>query len=493
MAARARHRGLSLRNGNVSSHGLPPQVSAIIELLPIIDDQQGVRGDFLDRVVARSRPTVEAEVTGPSTPFVEAEGKPIARPAIGADEDAVLHATGAGPHTAVSDRFRRTPGLAFVGGATEIQRRVLAAAAAGPHEAERVATGQCEQVGFAKALQANLGTIGNRGQVLPRLASIRGADDERAVFEALPLRRHGGNQHAVVLELPVHGRQQAPIAEADDGVVGQWGFVGIAIVAGSPCDLGDEYDWHVDPQAGATVEARLKVASCSAPWGVALLVSDGVHEEGVTFYPDRVALAHARLSTKWDAQTAFPLYRIRIRGCDIRVWADDELLLDGTGKFTAPAHGKRNQIGFGCGSSTATGEAIWQLVRFQGGRVQSPSTATPQIPGLDVAVGNTQVIVPDKVYASMFKFADGSIAVDGKWTTDGGQSWQRGPAFHSGAYQFPDGEIVQLGFHSKATDRDGYFTVPLLRSTDSRRRAGSSSPARRRLRQVAPPRRAPSP
>jgi len=124
--------------------------------------------------------------------------------------------------------------------------------------------------------------------------------------------------------------------------------------------------------------------------------------------------------------------------------------------------------------------------------VQSPSTATPQIPGLDVAVGNTQVIVPDKVYASMFKFADGSIAVDGKWTTDRGQSWQRGPAFHSGAYQFPDGEIVQLGFHSKATDRDGYFTVPLLRSTDSRRRAGSSSPARRRLRQGAPPRRVPS-
>ena len=143
-----------------------------------------------------------------------------------------------------------------------------------PHRmAEHVAVSQREQVGFAKALQANLGTIGNRGQVLPRLASIRGADDERAVLEALPLRRYGGDQHAIVLELPVHGRQQAPIAEADDGVVGQWGFVGIAIVAGSPCDLGDEYDWHVDPQAGTTVEARLKVASCSAPWGVALLVS----------------------------------------------------------------------------------------------------------------------------------------------------------------------------------------------------------------------------
>ncbi|NLY03166.1 MAG: exo-alpha-sialidase, partial [Rhodopirellula sp.] len=54
-------------------------------------------------------------------------------------------------------------------------------------------------------------------------------------------------------------------------------------------------------------------------------------------------------------------------------------------------------------------------------------------------------------------------------------SWQRGPAFHSGAYQFPDGEIVQLGFHSKATDRDGYFTVPLLRSTDNGRTTKSET------------------
>lgn len=166
-------------------------------------------------------------------------------------------------------------------------------------------------------------------------------------------------------------------------------------------------DWQVDPQTGATIEARLRVASCSAPWGVALLVSDGTHEEGVTFYRDQVVLAHAKLSTKWDSQTAFHTYRVRIQGSDIRVRADDEPLLDGTGKFTAPAHAGRNQIGFGCGSSTATGEAIWQSVRFQGGKVDSPSVATPQVPGLDVKLGKTQVIVPDKVYVSMFKFADG--------------------------------------------------------------------------------------
>ena len=46
-------------------------------------------------------------------------------------------------------------------------------------------------------------------------------------------------------------------------------------------------DWQVDPQVGATAETRLKVVSCSAPWGVVLLVSDGVHEEGVTFFPHR--------------------------------------------------------------------------------------------------------------------------------------------------------------------------------------------------------------
>ncbi len=225
-------------------------------------------------------------------------------------------------------------------------------------------------------------------------------------------------------------------------------------------------EWHVDPKAGATVETRLKVKSCSSDWGVVLLVADGVHEEGVTFFPDRVVLAKAGIRKDLDTRTDFRTYRVRIAGTDIHVWADDTLLLDGTGKFTAPAHANRNQIAFGCGSSTATGEAVWQFVRFRGGKIESPRLAKPEVPGLDIGYGPTRVIVPDAIYVSLFKFADGRIAVDGKRSADSGDTWQQGPAFHTGAYQFPDGEIIQLGFHTKATEREGFFTTSLIRSTD---------------------------
>lgn len=228
-------------------------------------------------------------------------------------------------------------------------------------------------------------------------------------------------------------------------------------------------DWQVDPQAGATAEARLKVISCSAPWGVVLLVSDGAHEEGVTFFPQQVMLAAARVSAPFPAADAFHTYRVHIRGTDIQVWADDKLVLDGRGKFTAPAHSGRNRLGFGCGSSTATGDAIWRSVRFQGGKAQTLQTVLPKVPGLDVQLGATQVIVPDAIYVSMFKFADGSMAVSNQRSQDGGKTWRRKLPFHVGAYQFPDGEIVQLGFHSKTTKRAGVFSIPLVRSTDNGR------------------------
>ncbi len=92
-----------------------------------------------------------------------------------------------------------------------------------------------------------------------------------------------------------------------------------------------ELAWHVIPEQGATVEARLKAVSCSAPWGVALLVSDGVHEEGVTFFPERIVLVAAKLSAPFNAASAFHTYRVHIRGTDIKVWVDETLLLDGAG------------------------------------------------------------------------------------------------------------------------------------------------------------------
>ncbi len=228
-----------------------------------------------------------------------------------------------------------------------------------------------------------------------------------------------------------------------------------------------QLDWHVEPRRGATVEARLKAVSCSEPWGVALLVSDGEHEEGVTFFPQQVMLAAAGMTAPFDAAGDFHTYRVQIEGSDIQVWADGQLLLDGRGKFTRPAHASRNQLGFGCGSSNATGEAVWQWVRFQGGKVDAPQVTVPQVSELDIQLGATQVIVPGAIYRSMFKLADGSLAVADRRSSDAGKTWKPGLALQVGAYQFPDGEIVQLGFHSKQTDRPGYFSISLSRSTDN--------------------------
>ena len=225
--------------------------------------------------------------------------------------------------------------------------------------------------------------------------------------------------------------------------------------------------WHAAQEAGAAVEARLRSVSCSTPWGMTLLVADGVHEEGITFYPDRVVFAWSKLSAQYDCADGFHTYLVRVKGADIMLYADGQLLVDGRGKFTAPATNARNQVGFGAGSSDATGEAVWEFVRFLGPKLEVPLVETPNVPGLQVEVGQTQVILPNKHYVSMFKFADRDIVVGGRRSSDGGETWRNSTSFHVGAYQFPDGEIVQLGFKTARTERDGVFRVPLWRSKDN--------------------------
>ena len=227
--------------------------------------------------------------------------------------------------------------------------------------------------------------------------------------------------------------------------------------------------WNVDPEKGVEAEARLKSVSCSEGWGVVLSLADGVHEEGITFYPDRVELSHAGVSAAFNTADAFHTYRVRCQGNDIQVWADGRLLIDGKGKFTAPAHTGRSQLAFGSGSSTAMGEAYWEYVRFRGAKAAPKALwkmNVPKVPGLEIVPGEVQSILPGRQYVSMFKRADGAILVGDRCSRDGGQTWERAESFHVGAYQFPDGEIVQLGFATKRSDRPGWFTVPLKRSRD---------------------------
>ena len=123
------------------------------------------------------------------------------------------------------------------------------------------------------------------------------------------------------------------------------------------------YPWNVDPASQAVFEAKVKVVSGRST----VIVTNGVSEEEVRLFPDRVAAYHAGLSHALTTTNAYHLYRIEILGQDIKVFVDDALRLDGVGKFTYPAHSSRNLICFGASSSSTTGEAYWELVRFRSG------------------------------------------------------------------------------------------------------------------------------
>ncbi|MBT7297987.1 MAG: hypothetical protein HN849_00650, partial [Victivallales bacterium] len=61
---------------------------------------------------------------------------------------------------------------------------------------------------------------------------------------------------------------------------------------------------------------------------------------------------------------SFHTYRMVTQGEDIKVYVDGKLRIDGSGCYTKPAVGGRNDIGFGAANSPSLGEALWDYVRF---------------------------------------------------------------------------------------------------------------------------------
>jgi len=224
------------------------------------------------------------------------------------------------------------------------------------------------------------------------------------------------------------------------------------------------FDWHVTPERGATVEARLKVAQASEAWGACVNVADGEHEEDVSFFPDRVMLSHADLSAPFAQGDSFHTYRITFKAPDIAVRADGKLLIDGRGKFTkevlVPG---RNRVAFGSSSSTATSDSTWALVRFQGGEVDATEVATPDVPGLEIVRGDTRPIVDGASYLNMFRFANGTLQVGGKRSTDGGASWLDAAGPWVGACQLAEGEVISLDYRTHAADEQGWYSSALSR------------------------------
>jgi hypothetical protein len=233
-------------------------------------------------------------------------------------------------------------------------------------------------------------------------------------------------------------------------------------------------EWQADPMHGAALEARVKAVACSQPWGCGMFVADGVHEESLTVFPDRLLLVNAGREFAFDAAGGFHTYRLEVQGDDLRLFVDDALLFEGPGAFSTPAQldPPRNQCGFGCGASTATGEAIWEWVRF---RSSLPAPQVPAaVPGLRVDFEPPFVILPDAIYTSLFRFRDGRLAVGGRHSADGGRTWADGPGLGTHCFEFADGEVIGLGFNTKKLG-DGVFEVPLIRSRDGGRTFATES------------------
>ena len=229
--------------------------------------------------------------------------------------------------------------------------------------------------------------------------------------------------------------------------------------------------WNADPASATELEGQVKLVAGEGNCGMCFDFADGVHEDALSLFPDRIGLWGAGLTHVMDTRDAFHTYRVRIQGEDVQVFVDEQLVMDGKGKFTQPAGGARNRCQFGAGSSAATGEALWKTMRFQMRSPKPVKIEIPEIPGLDVQGGETVLIQPNASYAATFLFADGRIACgsgnqDRRWSEDGGRTWKDGIGGpNNAAIELGNGEVLSLGFSTRKR-ADGKYTLEQKRSLD---------------------------
>lgn len=163
--------------------------------------------------------------------------------------------------------------------------------------------------------------------------------------------------------VPVHASPAPPMtAEIVSGV--------FRLVDGGSANgdlLSVSRSWCADPEDGAVCRASVKVVRCTGLAGVMLGFSDGVHEDILTLYEDRIELYRAGLEHAMDTTDAFHEYQVDIRGSDVLVSADGRQVIAGKGVFTYPAHNGRNRFSFGSGASASQGESLWQWVAWTNG------------------------------------------------------------------------------------------------------------------------------
>ena len=158
--------------------------------------------------------------------------------------------------------------------------------------------------------------------------------------------------------------------------------------------------WKPQPETEIVVEAKVRVESVAARRGtgmwpaqqgvpVGLLVSDGVHQEGLLLRPEKIATFHDRVAM-FDAKTEFHTYQLVIRDRDMSIAADGKVMIRGEGAFCKAATDGEAFVQFGSTSPGWMGDAHWQSVRL-GLRKR---TTAPPVPKLKITVSEPWDIPP---------------------------------------------------------------------------------------------------
>ena len=76
---------------------------------------------------------------------------------------------------------------------------------------------------------------------------------------------------------------------------------------------------------------------------------------------------HPALKYQMDTTVDFHLFRMELRGLDLKVYVDGQLRIDAPGVLGPRAGYSRNEVAFGAANSGMMGEALWDTIRARAG------------------------------------------------------------------------------------------------------------------------------